>query len=248
MPGGRLTLQDRRQIATGLAEGLGYGEIARGLGRPTSTVTREIGRNGGPSGYRAERAQHATAQRSRRSRTAPAPRRTVPARVDLDRDPVAVSRDRDPAAVGEFADQLAELLVHVGMPRMAARVLGCLYVTDEGSLTSGDLVQRLQVSPAAVSKAIGYLEGQSLVHRERDDRQRRERYVIGADIWYRALLASAERNAMLAGITRHGAELLGPATPAGARMDDASALLERIGQDIVRSVRQWHEERGPVPS
>ncbi|KIQ65420.1 MarR family transcriptional regulator [Kitasatospora griseola] len=239
MPGGRLTLQDRRRIATGLAEGLGYGEIARGLGRPTSTVTREIGRNGGPSGYRAERAQHATAQRSRRSRTAPVPRRTVP---------VAVSRDRNPAVVAEFADQLAELLVHVGMPRMAARVLGCLYVTDEGSLTSGDLVQRLQVSPAAVSKAIGYLEGQALVHRERDERQRRERYVIGTDIWYRALLASAERNAMLAGITRHGAELLGPATPAGARMDDASALLERIGQDIVRSVRQWYEERGAVPS
>ncbi|GGQ98647.1 GbsR/MarR family transcriptional regulator [Kitasatospora griseola] len=234
-----MTLQDRRRIATGLAEGLGYGEIARGLGRPTSTVTREIGRNGGPSGYRAERAQHATAQRSRRSRTAPVPRRTVP---------VAISRDRNPAAVGEFADQLAELLVHVGMPRMAARVLGCLYVTDEGSLTSGDLVQRLQVSPAAVSKAIGYLEGQALVHRERDDRQRRERYVIGADIWYRALLASAERNAMLAGITSHGAELLGPTTPAGARMDDASALLERIGQDIVRSVRQWYEERDPVPS
>ncbi|MFE4973313.1 MarR family transcriptional regulator [Kitasatospora sp. NPDC056651] len=239
MPGGRLTQQDRRRIATGLAEGLGYGEIARGLGRPTSTVTREIARNGGPSGYQAERAQRATVQRSRRSRTVPAPRPTAPA-------PGGV--DRDPAAVGEFADRLAELLVHIGMPRMAARVLGCLYVTDEGSLTSGDLVRRLRVSPAAVSKAIGYLEGQALVRRERDDRQRRERYVIDGDIWYRALLASAERNAMLAGITRHGAELLGPATPAGARMDDASALLERIGQDIVRSVRQWSEERGPVPS
>ncbi|MER7846604.1 MarR family transcriptional regulator [Kitasatospora sp. NPDC096077] len=243
MPGGRLTQQDRRRIATGLAEGLGYGEIARGLGRPTSTVTREIARNGGPSGYQAERAQRATAQRSRRSRTAPAPR-------PITRAPAAVTVavDRDPAAVDEFAGQLAELLVHVGMPRMVARVLGCLYVTDEGSLTSGDLVRRLQVSPAAVSKAIGYLEGQALVRRERDDRQRRERYVIDGDIWYRALLASAERNAMLAGITRHGAELLGPATPAGTRMDDASALLERIGQDIVRSVRQWYEERGPVPS
>ncbi|MEU1286600.1 MarR family transcriptional regulator [Kitasatospora sp. NPDC005856] len=239
MPGGRLTQQDRRRIATGLAEGLGYGEIARGLGRPTSTVTREIARNGGPSGYQAERAQRATARRSRRSRTAPDPRPTAPA---------PGGTDRDPAAAGEFADQLAELLVHVGMPRMVARVLGCLYVTDEGSLTSGDLVQRLQVSPAAVSKAIGYLEGQALVRRERDDRQRRERYVIDGDIWYRALLASAERNAMLAGITRRGAELLGPSTPAGARMDDASALLERIGQDIVRSVRQWYEERGPVPS
>ncbi|MEV7211733.1 helix-turn-helix domain-containing protein [Kitasatospora cineracea] len=245
MPGGRLTQQDRRRIATGLAEGLGYGEIARGLGRPTSTVTREIARNGGPSGYQAERAQHATVRRSRRSRTATA---TTTAAAPRPAVPASGGVGRDPVAVGEFADRLAELLVHSGMPRMAARVLGCLHVTDAGSLTSGDLVQRLRVSPAAVSKAIGYLEGQALVRRERDDRRRRERYVIDGDVWYLALLASAERNAVLAGLTRHGAGLLGPATPAGARMDDASALLERIGRDIVRSVRQWHEERGRAPS
>ncbi|MGE7435373.1 GbsR/MarR family transcriptional regulator [Kitasatospora sp. NPDC001175] len=239
MPGARLTQQDRRRIATGLAEGLGYGEIARGLGRPTSTVTREIARNGGPSGYRADHAQRATVQRSRRSHTTAASRTAVAA-------PGAA--DRDPAAVREFADQLAELLVHSGMPRMVARVLACLHVTDDGSVTAGELVQRLRVSPASVSKAIGYLEGQALVRRERDERQRRERYVIDDDVWYRALLASAERNAMLAGIARHGAELLGPATPAGARMDGAAALLDRIGQDIVRTVRQWHEESGSASS
>ena len=42
MPGGRLTQEDRRHIAAGLAEGLGYAEIARRLGRPTSTVSREV--------------------------------------------------------------------------------------------------------------------------------------------------------------------------------------------------------------
>jgi IS30 family transposase len=50
MPGGRLTRQDRQQIALGLADDLAYAEIARGLGRPTSTITREVMRNGGPSG------------------------------------------------------------------------------------------------------------------------------------------------------------------------------------------------------
>ncbi|MGS2586459.1 helix-turn-helix domain-containing protein [Streptomyces hebeiensis] len=41
MPGGRLTQQDRRRIAAGLADGLPYAEIARRLDRPTSTISRE---------------------------------------------------------------------------------------------------------------------------------------------------------------------------------------------------------------
>ncbi|MFD0661872.1 helix-turn-helix domain-containing protein [Thermocatellispora tengchongensis] len=48
MPGGRLTYEDRQAIASGLADGLDYAEIARRLARPTSTVTREVARNGGP--------------------------------------------------------------------------------------------------------------------------------------------------------------------------------------------------------
>ena len=50
--GGRLTQQERQQIALGLAEDLAYAEIARRLDRPTSTITREVMRNGGPTAYR----------------------------------------------------------------------------------------------------------------------------------------------------------------------------------------------------
>ncbi|MEV0505764.1 helix-turn-helix domain-containing protein, partial [Streptomyces spectabilis] len=59
MAGSRLTRQDRRRIAAGLAEGLSYSEIAKRLERVTSTVTREVMRNGGPREYRADRAHHA---------------------------------------------------------------------------------------------------------------------------------------------------------------------------------------------
>ena len=71
MPGGRLTQQDRQQIALGLADDLAYAEIARGIGRPTSTVTREVMRNGGPAGYRADLAHRATERRATRRRQAP---------------------------------------------------------------------------------------------------------------------------------------------------------------------------------
>ncbi|MFC7641200.1 helix-turn-helix domain-containing protein [Streptosporangium lutulentum] len=44
-----MTQQDRQRIAAGLTDGLSYAEIARRLDRPTSTITREITRNGGPA-------------------------------------------------------------------------------------------------------------------------------------------------------------------------------------------------------
>ncbi|MFD0363522.1 helix-turn-helix domain-containing protein [Nocardia sp. GCM10030253] len=66
MPGGRLTKQDRQQIASGLAQQLGYAEIARRLDRPTSTVSREVTRNGGPGRYQPDRAHLATERRARR--------------------------------------------------------------------------------------------------------------------------------------------------------------------------------------
>jgi DNA-binding transcriptional ArsR family regulator len=233
VPGARLTQEDRRRIAAGLTEGLGYGEIARRLARPTSTVTREIARNGGPSGYRADNAQRATVRRSRRGKAGPL------------RTPDGGSHPddgRDPAAVARFATRLAELLEQIGLPRMVARVLTCLYVTDSGSLTAAELVRRLAVSPASVSKAIGYLEGQELVRRERDEDGRRERYVIDDDVWYRSLLASAQRNALLAEFAHSGADVLGPATPAGARLGAAAVFLEDTGADILRAVQRRRAE------
>jgi len=49
--------EDREQIAAGLSEGLSLAEIARRLDRPTSTVSREVQRNGGHAGYRAQEAK-----------------------------------------------------------------------------------------------------------------------------------------------------------------------------------------------
>lgn len=78
MPGGRLTQQERQQIALGLADGLAYAEIARRLERPTSTITREVMRNGGPTAYRADLAHRATERRAHRRRQAAPRGRTRP--------------------------------------------------------------------------------------------------------------------------------------------------------------------------
>ncbi len=49
-----LTLAEREEISRGIVEGRSVRAIARALGRTASTVSREIGRNGGSRRYRAE--------------------------------------------------------------------------------------------------------------------------------------------------------------------------------------------------
>src|SRR3954447_13027167 len=106
MPGGRLTQQERQQIALGLADGLPYAEIARRIDRPTSTVTREVMRNGGPTAYRADLAHRATERRANRRRPA-APRGPA----DL---PQAYGRDA--AAVREYEEMLTTVFMQSGLP------------------------------------------------------------------------------------------------------------------------------------
>jgi DNA-binding transcriptional ArsR family regulator len=227
MPGGRLTQQERRQIAIGLSDGLAYAEIARNLDRPTSTITREVMRNGGPAGYKADIAHLATERRAQRRRQA-APRRPAAQRAD----------GRDLEAVREFEELFSGIFMGQGLSKMPARVLASLYTTDSGSLTASELVGHLQVSPASVSKAMSFLESQGLIARERDER-RRERYVVDeGDIWYQSMIASAAGTTKLAEAARQGSGVLGAGTPASTRLENIARFLDFVSESIVRAAEQ----------
>ncbi|TQS41367.1 GbsR/MarR family transcriptional regulator [Cryptosporangium phraense] len=226
MPGGRLTQPERQQIAVGLADGLAYAEIARRLDRPTSTVTREVLRNGGPTAYRADLAQHATAHRAhRRKRPAARPQPAPPRRDE---------------AVREYEETFTALFRQQGLPTMTARVLSCLLIADEGSLTAAQLVAHLQVSPASVSKAIGFLEEQGLIQRRRDE-GRRERYFVDDDVWYHSTIASARGIGRLAETARQGVDLLGRDTPAGTRLQNIARFSDFISESMVSAAEQVRE-------
>jgi len=229
MPGGRLTNEDRQHIAAGLADGLGYAEIGRQLGRPASTIMREVTRNGGPDDYRADRADKATRQRARRRKQAQPP---APPIADS-------SHGRDPQAVQDITESFTDLLVQQGLPKMEARVMACLHITDSGALTAADLVQRLRVSPASISHAVAFLEQLAMLRRERDPGERRERYVIDDEIWLRNLLASVQMNNALEATSRRAAQILGPTTPAGARFDSSAELLNLISNAFQQAIDQW---------
>ena len=61
-----LTLEDREEISRGLAAGLSMRQIARGIGRSPSTVSREIARHGSIHRYRAADADAVAWDRARR--------------------------------------------------------------------------------------------------------------------------------------------------------------------------------------
>jgi len=229
MPGGRLTQQERQQIALGLADGLAYAEIARRLDRPTSTITREVMRNGGPTAYRADLAHRATERRAhRRKHTSP-----------RGQGAPAQGHGRDDEAVREYEEAFTTLLMQQGLPKMTARVLTCLFIADAGSLTASELVQHLQVSPASVSKAIAFLEDQGLVRRERDER--RERYVVDDDVWYQSTIASARGTAQVAETARQGVGILGRDSPAAARLENIARFSDFISESILRAAEQVRE-------
>src|SRR5919199_4993468 len=52
-----LSVAEREEISRGLARGESFRAIARQIGRPHTTVSREVGRNGGRRGYRAPPAE-----------------------------------------------------------------------------------------------------------------------------------------------------------------------------------------------
>ncbi|MEV4894959.1 helix-turn-helix domain-containing protein [Nonomuraea sp. NPDC055795] len=233
MPGDRLTTEDRQHIAAGLAEGLGFAEIGRRLGRPASTIMREVTRNGGPDGYGAKRAQEATKQRARRHRRAQPPP-----------PPVGDGgHGRDPQAVHDVMESFAVLLEQQGMPRMAARVLACLWVTDSGALTAADLVQRLRVSPASISQTIALVEQQGLVRRERTPGGRRERYVVDDELWVRSTLAAMRMNDALVTASQSAAETLGATTPAGARFGTSADFLLLVNATLRQVMEQWQRDQ-----
>ena len=65
-----LSLAEREEIMAGLARGESYRVIGARIGRPASTISREVRRNGPPGRYRALRAQALAEERAARPKTA----------------------------------------------------------------------------------------------------------------------------------------------------------------------------------
>ena len=91
---------------------------------------------------------------------------------------------RDEEAVRRYVEHMAMILDDLGVPRMSARVLMTMMVSDAPSLTASDLADLLEVSPAAISGAVRYLLHVTLIARLPEPGSRSYRYYLPDDLWY----------------------------------------------------------------
>ena len=68
MPGTALSVEEREEIRIGLEAGESFAELARALGRPTSTISREVARNDGRRVYRAVTAERRAVRKRHRQK------------------------------------------------------------------------------------------------------------------------------------------------------------------------------------
>ncbi|MFJ5225586.1 GbsR/MarR family transcriptional regulator [Streptomyces sp. NPDC088400] len=149
----------------------------------------------------------------------------------------------DTEAVARFVERFASEMTGAGMQRAAARVFAALLASDDASLTSAELSERLSISPAAVSGAIRYLTTVGMVSRERDPGSRRDRYRLRNELWYATL---AQRDSLLTrweDALREGVDSLGRDSPAGARIAETLAFFEFMQEELGDLLDRWREHR-----
>ncbi|MBO0821173.1 MAG: MarR family transcriptional regulator [Nocardiopsaceae bacterium] len=144
----------------------------------------------------------------------------------------------------DFVEKFAAVMIAAGLPPMPARVFAALVVSEEGGLTAAELAGRLQISPAAVSGAVRYLAGVSLLLRERIPGSRREFYRLPDDIWQRVMRSRTQVLSHWTALLKEGVDLVGPDTRAGRRMSDHADFFSFLSTEIPAVYARW-EDRAP---
>jgi len=161
--------------------------------------------------------------------------------------------DRSDAAPGPedpvftYVERFASVLVAAGIPPMPARVFVALLVADTGRLSAAELAGLLRVSPAAVSGGVRYLIQLGLVHKERVPGSRRDYYRMPDDVWSDMFRLRDQVLQRWTALIREGIELLGPGTPAGARLAEHATFFDFVSGEMPEVLKRWAEYRADNP-
>lgn len=154
------------------------------------------------------------------------------------------SLQRDDDAVRRYVEHLALTLTRLGMQRMASRVFAALNVTDSGRLTAAEIAEMLQVSPAAVSGAVRYLEQVGLVARQREPGERRDYYRLYDSLWYASFVNRDRIIVMWRDVAEEGIDTVGADTPAGERLAEMRDFLAFVIEEMPALLERWERQRG----
>lgn len=147
----------------------------------------------------------------------------------------------------QFIEDFALTLTDAGMQRMGARVFGALLSSESGTLTSLEIAHVLDVSPAAVSGAVKYLEQAQLVRRMRRAGERVDRYTLGDDTWYTAIATRTDIFESLNRALDEGIEALPDSSLAAERLAETRDFFDYIKTQMPLLVERWRASRTDGP-
>lgn len=126
MPGKPLAAEEREEIRAGIERDDSFAEIARVLERPTSTISREVARNGGRGRYLAVAAGHRAVRKRRRRR-----------RTRFQNDPALARRVEKCLKDKDSPVTIARRLASEGTPLSAETIYQGVYANGKRGLAAG---------------------------------------------------------------------------------------------------------------
>jgi DNA-binding transcriptional regulator GbsR (MarR family) len=142
-----------------------------------------------------------------------------------------------------FVEQAGVVIEHLGMPRMAGRVLGWLHICDPPHQSPGELVAALQASKASISTTLRLLMQIGLVERVVLPGKRRDYFRIREDTWSRTTEERMRMITSMRELAEAGLALRTNADEEATRrlreMRDFYAFYER---ELPMLIERWRQE------
>ncbi|GAA1448284.1 GbsR/MarR family transcriptional regulator [Leifsonia poae] len=149
----------------------------------------------------------------------------------------------DERALTEVMEHAASVLTAAGFPKMPARVLMALTVTEAPGMTASELAERLDSSAASISGAVRYLQTISIIRRVSQNGSRRDRYELPSD-WYASLVRQSPVYGVLAAQADSGIAAVGdPSSPATERLRDMAGFYRFLEQQLPKLLDEWEQVR-----
>ncbi len=147
--------------------------------------------------------------------------------------------------VHRFVDRLGGALANSGMALQPSRAFAALLATESGRMTAAELAESLEISPSAVSGAVGYLEQVGWIRRERPRGTRRDVFIVAEDAWHDVLLRTDQIYAPITAALAEGVEMV-DGQRATARIALSLEFLRFVSGEMAEIAERWERHRATL--
>jgi DNA-binding transcriptional regulator GbsR (MarR family) len=138
---------------------------------------------------------------------------------------------------------MGSALTQAGLPRVPSLVFSALLVDDDGRMTSAELSDALELSPASISGAVRYLEQVGMLRRERERGSRRDVYVVDDDAWHGAMMRRDQMYAPMVAALNAGLTAVDADSRVHQRLLLTREFLVFVDQELSTLAEKWEKRR-----